>query len=267
MAGKVVTITVDAILDSSAAPNTDIVNKASLSYNGSTYTDGGDGAAPIHTFGFDFVKRDKDSGAVLSGAKFVLNRTSPGTTTIIATFLKDSNGVYYPDPRGTALVSDGNGHIAVKGLMAGSYTLTEEVAPSEYVLPTGTDANTSFVLVNPRTVNSFPSYPAVIDAVPFADLGTNTFGLIAKNSGLTFTQYTDDEIAYGIGGTLSASKTKVLFDDLPDYQAITDIGNVQKGSLPTTGGKGIVLIIAIGAALVIIGAFIWKRNRIDFDEA
>ncbi|MDR0921208.1 MAG: isopeptide-forming domain-containing fimbrial protein [Lactobacillales bacterium] len=261
LAGKYITVTVEATMDKAAKPNVDMVNTA-------TFTSGGQGsyklnmtddAAPVRTFGFDIVKRDKDSGDILAGVKFALSSTNVSDSSLITTFAKDADGVYYPTSVGgsTDLITDAKGHIAIKGLQTGTYTLTETATLQNYVLPTGSDATTGITIVDPRTAT--PINNTYATTTNFTDLSnsTNTFGSLAYASGLTFTVYTSEQTN---GTVLSATNTDA------DYQAFNDIGNYHKGTLPSTGSKGIILFIAIGAAVMGLFTWLWKRNNKEDDE-
>jgi LPXTG-motif cell wall-anchored protein len=45
-----------------------------------------------------------------------------------------------------------------------------------------------------------------------------------------------------------------------------EIPNVEEGSLPMTGGKGILMLVVVGVVSGIVGLFIAKRARMDNDE-
>lgn len=93
---------------------------------------------PVGTGGYQFTKKDAQTGKVLQGAKFVVTNKDQ---TKFATFTTNANGDYifssWVDTKeaATKVVSDANGSIRVIGLLNGDYVLNETDAPSSnYVL-------------------------------------------------------------------------------------------------------------------------------------
>lgn len=146
-AGSTIKITYEAKLNASAKINTDTPNhnsnKVQLEYSNNP-NGAGTGKTPwdevkVYTFDFNIYKYTGAStpGTPLPGAKFKLN---DGTSDL--TFVEISDGNYRKAVTGdatttTELESPANGTINIKGLDAGTYTLTETAAPSGYNMISG----------------------------------------------------------------------------------------------------------------------------------
>lgn len=93
---------------------------------------------PVGTGGYQFTKKDAQTGKALKGAEFVVTNKDQ---TKFAIFVQNDNKDYVFDKwveskdAATKVISDDNGSIRVIGLLNGDYVLNETKAPSEnYVI-------------------------------------------------------------------------------------------------------------------------------------
>lgn len=127
---KTITVTYTATVNSNARRNTSIDNTATTGYsdNPADWPHTGTVTAPtpvsVYTGGFTIRKTDRN-GQPLSGAEFDLAVGGKHTT-----FTKQADGVYTPDPNGTAIpTSDKDGLIKVDGLGDDDVIVTETKSP------------------------------------------------------------------------------------------------------------------------------------------
>lgn len=172
------------------ALNTPGSNKNSVSYEYSSNpvvsTQMGsatDSAVPVYSFLLSLTKKDKDTDAVLDGAKFII---------------KNERGMYYDAATKTWTLDESaakaaplatvDGKLAVMGFDEGSFELTEVEAPEGYKLPAG-DAARATLLVTPvyehGALNKLTvrATGAMIDAQDgaAADARTGVVSVVARN--------------------------------------------------------------------------------------
>ncbi|HFI0792645.1 TPA: SpaH/EbpB family LPXTG-anchored major pilin [Streptococcus suis] len=198
LAGKKLQLTYNMKLTAEVNPDQLQRNKASVQINKSA-EQVIEPPKPVGTGGYQFVKKDAQTGKTLKGAEFVV--TNEGQTNF-AEFTTNSKNEYvfskWVDSKTpeTKIVSDDSGSIKVIGLTNGTYFLNETKTPSsDYV--------------------------------------------ILKDGTIKFTVE---------HGKYATSKLGVA--------------NTPKGLLPSTGGAGIILFVALGAAMVgLAGVYFTSRRK------
>ncbi|MEE5993585.1 MAG: SpaA isopeptide-forming pilin-related protein [Oscillospiraceae bacterium] len=211
----------------------------------------------VFTYEVDINKIDKTTKANLQGAKFVLSRTVDGTTQYaVLTDNKISDWISGMTPAGnndtkavtwtgtatrvngttatepTVLESGSDGIFKIIGLDAGTYTLTELVAPAGYELPSTV---TSTVVVTASTANN-QSWS-----------GTASAALV----GLAGTVAGEDMAALDADNTVSRGTFGGLRGTITNSTTTT---------LPSTGGMGTKAFVA-GGGLTALLAGVWLATK------
>ena len=137
LAGKKLQLTYDMKLTAEVNPDQLQSNKASVEIN-NTPEQEIEPPKPVGTGGYQFVKKDAQTGKTLKGAEFVVTNEDQ---TKFAEFTTNSKNEYvfskWVDSKtlATKVVSDNNGSIKVIGLTNGNYVLNETKTPSsDYVI-------------------------------------------------------------------------------------------------------------------------------------
>lgn len=116
-----IVITYTATVNSSALSKDKVTNEAKIEYGNQQNTS----TTETKLFKFDIDKVDGNNNSKLSDVKFTLTKTDNGTT-----YYYDGTSVWTETE--TKLETDENGAISVKGIAAGTYTLTETDAKAGY---------------------------------------------------------------------------------------------------------------------------------------
>ena len=137
LAGQKLQLTYDMKLTAEVDPDQLQNNKASVQIN-NTPEQEITPPKPVGTGGYQFVKKDAQTGKTLKGAEFVVANSDQSK---FAVFTTNANNEYvfskWVDTKdaATKVVSDDNGSIKVIGLVNGSYVLNETKTPSDdYVI-------------------------------------------------------------------------------------------------------------------------------------
>lgn len=137
LAGQKLQLTYDMKLTAEVDPDQLQNNKASVQIN-NTPEQEITPPKPVGTGGYQFVKKDAQTGKTLKGAEFVVANSDQSK---LAVFTTNANNEYvfskWVDTKdaATKVVSDDNGSIKVIGLVNGSYVLNETKTPSDdYVI-------------------------------------------------------------------------------------------------------------------------------------
>ncbi|SJZ39852.1 LPXTG-motif cell wall anchor domain-containing protein/fimbrial isopeptide formation D2 domain-containing protein [Pilibacter termitis] len=232
-AGQSVTITLQVKGNTTMQLDTPLEN---IAYYKADTTQLTDNTTKVATGAYQFIKIDGDSLTPLTGAKFNIYNSAGEKLS----FRNDGEGVYIyapetaidadnytPIDRETDIEVDFDGLLIIKGLASGTYKYAEIVAPDGYVNP----------------LETFASGHEFVITTAGVDAGITKFNSTLANS--------------NVAGDL-------LGEEEGDFHH--DILNYHKGTLPSTGGKGIVIMLAVGITGMAFVAFLWKRNNKDGDE-
>lgn len=137
-----------------------IGNKAGIDYNHAPGQDSNKETEEekVYTFGIDLTKKDANSKIGLNDAEFKL---SDGTDKEIKFVVNNGNVVVNENETlSTVTIDEEDGKLIIKGLPAGTYTLTETKSPAGYTLLT----QPITIVINAKDDGTFDS--ATIDGTP-----------------------------------------------------------------------------------------------------
>lgn len=208
-------------------------NTVKLVYSNDPHTNSKGESKPVLTKNYAFklklVKVDKDTNKPLKDAKFTIKVKNPANT--------ETNGKYV-QADGTLsdteykFTSSDEGIVAVSGLEAGTYTITE------------TDAPESYKVAEPVDFTISPTYDGLnITALNNTVSGDNVI------AGL---DTTDDRTMNASEGTAS---------DLASGEVRVTLGDIKETDMPLTGQGGIMAGMALGGGLFLVSAAMYVRNR------
>ena len=222
-----ITVTYDAIVNNEAAlAGTGNQNTAKFTYEKEKdgWTTEEESSTEVYTFALAILKTN-ETGEPLKDAEFEIADAAGNKLTFAAA----TNGVYNFDSKetNTTAVTPANGIIIVKGVKAGTYTVTETVAPDGYKL-----------LTNPATVDA-----QVASAASYTTKITTYYDADGK--------VVEREVEGG-----SSKETTVDYN----VSSITVV-NTEGTTLPSTGGMGTTIFYALGAVLVICAGVILATRR------
>ncbi len=227
----------NAIIASTGNPNSYNVKYSRNPDNSSEYSYTPVDTPRVYTLQLNVTKVDAtNTSTTLTGAQFCLNTTASSTGCLALT---GSAGSYVYDSSvttdtTTTLDTDTNGKLSITGLDAGTYYLVETKAPSGYKLPDAADA---------------PTYAITEASTQFTD--SDNDGIYLPGGAA------NTAIASTITATSGSSNAYVGQDSTGQI-----VKNYQQGSLPLTGGAGIVVFVIAGLAVIGVGiGFIVSRSR------
>lgn len=208
-------------------------NTVKLVYSNDPHTNSKGESKPVLTKNYAFklklVKVDKDTNKPLKDAKFTIKVKNPANT--------ETNGKYV-QADGTLsdteykFTSSDEGIVAVSGLEAGTYTITE------------TDAPESYKVAEPVDFTISPTYDGLnITALNNTVSGDNVI------AGL---DTTDDRTMNASEGTAS---------DLAGGEVRVTLGDIKETDMPLTGQGGIMAGMALGGGIFLVSAAMYVRNR------
>ena len=144
--------------------------------------------------------------------------------------------------------SDANGRINFDGLDAGTYTLTEETAPTGFIKDTRTFTVTITPTYNRDNADYEGDEPDLLVSYEITITSPAVGDTPAYNGGATFTMTNDGGVT-----TTSTIESNSNF-----------INNTQGKGLPSTGGIGTTIFYIVGAILVLgAGVVMVTRRRMD----
>ncbi len=180
------------------------------------------------TYEFDGLKIDSTTNSPLSGAGFKI-KDADGNYAIISAGVVTGWTATQAD--GTEILTGATGEVIVKGLDAGTYTLTETTVPDGYSAIADIDftvaATISAIDVSSADYVS-GSQEYKVETLSITSASTNM--TVDSQEGVTTAADTDNGVVFA------------------------DILNSPKSSLPSTGGIGTKLFYIFGSALMILAA-------------
>jgi LPXTG-motif cell wall-anchored protein len=231
------TINDQAVMGDTGNPNT-----AYIEYSNNPNSDGTGKTTPNtpkdYTYQLKLVKVDRNTEKTLAGAKFTIQATDPDDTDSTGKYVQ-ADGKLGADKYEFTTGEDGT--ISLKGLDAGTYTVTETAAPDGYTA------------VKPFTFTVSPSYKddGSIDAL------TNT---------VTSTDAVAGEADGKKGDNKLTAKDGTASDATTGLVTVT-VGDAKQVGLPLTGQSGLMLTVLVGGAVVAVSAVaLAKRNKEDDAE-
>ena len=250
LAGKTVVVYYKARMNANA-------KLASAGGNGNTFqvyyqhnpgnaADGYDHTTPetpyVYTYQFLIVKQDGDDNTKkLQGAEFKLYSDKNAENEVK---MSCSNGVCTVDPNGSSTLTTGeDGKITINGLDSGTYYLKETKAPSGYKL----DDTIRKVTITPSQSSGGGS-------------NREESGFDAS-TGATVVPIADTTGSTGIRDWTAAKTGGAIDYTVNDDTSHTMTIDNYKGKLPSTGGMGIVFMLAAGVLLVAGGMASIMRRR------
>jgi fimbrial isopeptide formation D2 family protein len=208
-------------------------NTVKVVYSNDPYTNSKGESKPVtakdYAFKLKLVKVDKDTNKPLKDAKFTIKVKNPANT--------ETNGKYVQADGTLAdteykFTSSAEGIVAVSGLEAGTYTITETDAPESYKVAEPVDFTISATYddLNMTALNNTVSGDNVI-----AGLDT-----------------TDDRTMNAFDGTAS---------DLTSGEVRVTLGDIKETDMPLTGQGGIMAGMALGGGIFLVSAAMYVRNK------
>lgn len=239
-------------------------NTVKLTYSNNPYAEGTgetiEDTVADFAFKLNLNKVDQGTEKGLAGAVFTIQSADANTAgQYIASKADEDAGVVAGQlvtvpvtsnlPEYVKFTSGSDGKIAVSGLDAGSYKVTEVQTPDD----------TKYTKANPFTFTITPTYDetamkmtGLTAAVSESDKGRSdiAFGTLDGTAG--------DNKLVGVGGTGTNAATG---------EVTINVGNAKSVGLPITGLDGVTLTWIAGGAVLVIGvARILRRRRADSEE-
>lgn len=239
-------------------------NTVTLTYSNNPYAEGAgetiEDTVADFAFKLNLNKVDQGTEKGLAGAVFTIRSVDASTAgQYIASKADEAAGVVAGQlvtvadannlPEYVKFTSADDGKIAVSGLDAGSYKVTEVQTPDD----------TKYTKANPFTFTITPTYDetamkmtGLTAAVSESDKGRSdiAFGTLDGTAG--------DNKLVGVGGTGTNAATG---------EVTINVGNAKSVGLPITGLDGVTLTWIAGGAVLVIGvARILRRRRADSEE-
>ena len=180
------------------------------------------------TYEFDGLKIDSTTNSPLSGAGFKI-KDADGNYAIISAGVVTGWTATQAD--GTEILTGATGEVIVKGLDAGTYTLTETTVPDGY----SAIADIDFTVA------------ATISAIDVSSADYVSGSQEYKVETLSITSSSTNMTVDSQEGVTTAA-------DTDNGVVFADILNSPKSSLPSTGGIGTKLFYIFGSALMILAA-------------
>ena len=217
--------------------------------------------ATVNVYSYELkIKKGNKNGELLSGAGFLVQRTSAvsgtrqGKNLAYNEYLRNdgthdtANNIYYTNGstsvEGNAglFYTDSSGFVTIRGLSEGTYLVSEKAAPNTY----STDFAKDFVF----TIS--PAY-----TVKSADQDDTTW----VGNGDEVLSGLEENVTVG-GSAVDADNKYVAFDNAGQTSTTVKVTNYRSRSeLPLTGAAGIAVFTVIGAALLSVAAYFGIRSR------
>lgn len=208
-------------------------NTVKVVYSNDPHTNSKGESKPVtakdYAFKLKLVKVDKDTNKPLKDAKFTIKVKNPANT--------ETNGKYV-QADGTLsdneykFTSSDEGIIAVSGLEAGTYTITETDAPESYKVAEPVDFTIS----------------ATYDGLNITALNNTVSG----DNVIAGLDNTDDRTMNALDGSAS---------DVASGEVRVTLGDIKETDMPLTGQGGIMAGMALGGGIFLVSAAMYIKNR------
>lgn len=208
-------------------------NTVKVVYSNDPHTNSKGESKPVtakdYAFKLKLVKVDKDTNKPLKDAKFTIKVKNPANT--------ETNGKYV-QADGTLsdteykFTSSDEGIVAVSGLEAGTYTITETDAPESYKVAEPVDFTIS----------------ATYDGLNITALNNTVSG----DNVIAGLDNTDDRTMNAFDGSAS---------DVASGEVRVTLGNIKETDMPLTGQGGIMAGMALGGGIFLVSAAMYIKNR------
>lgn len=218
----------DAVIGNAGNENT-----VKIVYSNDPHTNSKGESKPVtakdYAFKLKLVKVDKDTNKPLKDAKFTIKVKNPANT--------ETNGKYV-QANGTLsdteykFTSSAEGIVAVSGLEAGTYTITETDAPESYKVAEPVDFTIS----------------ATYDGLNITALNNTVSG----DNVIAGLDNTDDRTMNALDGSAS---------DVASGEVRVTLGDIKETDMPLTGQGGIMAGMALGGGIFLVSAAMYVRNR------
>lgn len=182
---------------------------------------------PVTTGGYKFVKTSAADGSPLKGAQFIIAKKYSGGTELYGVKNADKPGYSWTDNEAdaTPVTSDAQGNFSFTGL-AYSLALQDKTGTEYDQIKTKTKTGTG----DDTKTETFDTY--------------ETIETVAPDGYALLTEHTPFVVGAG------------------SYKADpTEIKDAPKGKLPSTGGMGIYIVIAVGLAIALAGVAFLRRGK------
>lgn len=218
----------DAIIGGTGNENT-----VKVVYSNDPHTNSKGESKPVtakdYAFKLKLVKVDKDTNKPLKDAKFTIKVKNPANT--------ETNGKYVQADGTLAdteykFTSSDEGIVAVSGLEAGTYTITETDAPESYKVAEPVDFTIS----------------ATYDGLNITALNNTVSG----DNVIAGLDTTDDRTMNAVDGSAS---------DLTSGEVRVTLGDIKETDMPLTGQGGIIAGMALGGGIFLVSAAMYVRNK------
>ena len=218
----------DAVIGNAGNENT-----VKIVYSNDPHTNSKGESKPVvakdYAFKLKLVKVDKDTNKPLKDAKFTIKVKNPANT--------ETNGKYV-QADGTLsdteykFTSSAEGIVAVSGLEAGTYTITETDAPESYKVAEPVDFTIS----------------ATYDGLNITALNNTVSG----DNVIAGLDNTDDRTMNALDGSAS---------DVASGEVRVTLGDIKETDMPLTGQGGIMAGMALGGGIFLVSAAMYIKNR------
>jgi len=255
----------NAVVGGSGNANTMDLVYSNSPFDGNTYVPGNDRPDDKPGYG---TKTDTETSVftyALAVNKFEKNNESVKLPN--ATFAIYDNEACTGDAIAT-ITTNANGYAVYEGLKSGTYYLKETVAPAGYKLLVDPvkvvlgDANATQGVTTTKTVEYTSVKEDSLYGVQAIDKDGNKLWLAPGETNAPTTEYVEGYLPAYVLSVTSAVDSVDLNGTAATGSIVVDIENTKGGVLPSTGGMGTTLFVAVGVILMAgsVIAFIMKKR-------
>lgn len=208
-------------------------NTVKIVYSNDPHTNSKGESKPVtakdYAFKLKLVKVDKDTNKPLKDAKFTIKVKNPANTETNSKYVQADGTLSNTEYKFT---SSAEGIVAVSGLEAGTYTITETDAPESYKVAEPVDFTIS----------------ATYDGLNITALNNTVSG----DNVIAGLDNTDDRTMNALDGSAS---------DVASGEVRVTLGDIKETDMPLTGQGGIMAGMALGGGIFLVSAAMYIKNR------